>query len=451
MVNLFSLLLVLGGGMGIALVIRSGFSLLPTAVLISGGLALIAGILHILIDVPVLALWWVFVLGGTLALLSFKKTRQRIVSNLKTRWKSADYMFFGITVAVVSLYSFRIPAPVGWDARSIWFFHASWLTGPAKDYIDGFSMGLIWPDYPILGPSSIALVWGHLGGENLPVGSFIILILSLAALTLCAYYLQSAFSNSVSIGVRLGIFSLLLLAGATLANGMIATGYQDVLQAALIGLLISGLLASHHRQAGPGDMALLGVWAFLAVNVKQEGFWFAVVILAAYYVASFRQIKFLDFLPLFGAIAGKLSWWAVLQINDAPDSGSTGGLFQRLPELLDFESTGWSLIGDVMQLNGWGYFTPLLLILALAVVGPILLKRAEPGSVAMPIFFLLSWLGLVALIVLTYALGDSRNDLEWWLGTSFSRIVATPDFLVWICVGSSALQLVRRTNYKISR
>jgi hypothetical protein len=232
---------------------------------------------------------------------------------------------------------------------------------------------------------------------------------------------------------------------------MIATGYQDVLQAALIGLLISGLLARHHRQAGLGDMALLGVWAFLAVNVKQEGFWFAVVILAAYYVASFRQIKFLDLLPLLGAITGKLSWWAVLQINDAPDSGSTGGLFQRLPELLDFESTGWSLIGDVMQLNGWGYFTPLLLILALAVIGPIFLKRGESGSVAMPIFFLLSWFGLVSLIVLTYALGDSRNDLEWWLGTSFSRIVATPDFLVWICVGWSALQLVRRTNYKISR
>jgi hypothetical protein len=451
MVEMFSLLLMLGGGTSVALLIRSGFSALPTAILLSGGFALIGGILHILIDVPVVVLWWILILGSTSALLLFRDTRQRIIANLKTRWKISDYLFLGITVAVVSLYSFRIPAPVGWDARSIWFFHASWLTGPAKDYIDGFSNGLIWPDYPIFGPSSIALVWGHLGGENLPVGSFIILFLSMAALSLCAYYLQSAFSNSVSLGIRSVIFSLLLLGGATLANGMIATGYQDVLQAALIGLLVCGLLVRHYGKTVPGDMAMLGVWTFLAVNVKQEGFWFAVVILAAYYVANFRQIRFLDFLPLLGAITGKLSWWAVLQINDAPDSGSTGGLFQRLPELLDFESAGWSLIGDVMQLNGWGHFTPLLLVLLLAVLGPILLKRGEPGSVALPIFFLLTWIGLVALIVLTYALGDARNNLEWWLGTSFSRIVATPDLVIWICVGWSALKVVRKPDVKISK
>jgi hypothetical protein len=123
-------------------------------------------------------------------------------------------------------------------------------------------------------------------------------------------------------------------------------------------------------------------------------------------------------------------------------------LFQRLPELLDFESAGWSLIGDVMQLNGWGHFTPLLLVLLLAVLGPILLKRGEPGSVALPIFFLLTWIGLVALIVLTYALGDARENLQWWLGTSFSRIVATPDLVIWICVGWSALHVVRKSASK---
>jgi hypothetical protein len=243
-------------------------------------------------------------------------------------------------------------------------------------------------------------------------------------------------------------FSLFLLGGASLANGMIATGYQDVLQAALIGLLVSGLLAGYYGQAGPGDLALVGVWVFLAVNVKQEGFWFAVVILTAYYLSRFRLIKAADTLPLLGAIAGKLSWFAVLEINDAPDSGSTGGLFQRLPELLDFESTGWSLIVDVLRLNGWGYFTPLFLMLTLAVSGPILLKRGESGTYAVPIFLLLSWLGLVVLIVLTYALGDARTSLEWWLGTSFIRIVATSDLVVWVCVAWSALHLVRKSPSK---
>ena len=130
-------------------------------------------------------------------------------------------------------------------------------------------------------------------------------------------------------------------------------------------------------------------------------------------------------------------------MNGAPDSGSTGGLFGRLPELLDFDSTGWMLIGEVLRQAGLEHFTLLLILLLLTVAGLAILNWKEAGALNASAFFVLSWLGLATLIVLTYALGDPRDSLEWWLATSFYRIVATPDFLIWTSVGWSILHMSR--------
>jgi hypothetical protein len=48
--------------------------------------------------------------------------------------------------------------------------------------------------------------------------------------------------------------------------------------------------------------------------------------------------------------------------------------------------------------------------------------------------YLMVGLGVLTIIFVTYSLGDSREQIDWWLGTSYSRITASFKSVVWTTV-----------------
>lgn len=48
--------------------------------------------------------------------------------------------------------------------------------------------------------------------------------------------------------------------------------------------------------------------------------------------------------------------------------------------------------------------------------------------------FLLVGLGILIIIFVTYSLGDDSDRIDWWLGTSYSRITASFKSVVWTTV-----------------
>jgi len=412
---------------------RSGaFFLAPV---LSGVAAVFSSMLHVIIDVPILLIWAFFTILFISTVVLSPKLRVVSIENLVGIVRSRiDLMFLLIFSAGSAAALISTPAPLGWDARSMWFAIPSYLNGPAEQYLTAQAGGAQtgWVDYPLFGPGSLATVWQLMGvSENLWSGSRLYGLIGISLVALVGYLLFTKYGSDKNIYfVAIG-FSGLVSAGFFVGGG-INTGYMDTIQ----GLLVAATLAScliWSRESLLRSTALVGIVSIAAMSAKQEGFWFALLVLSVTAVFYFPNRQFWFLLAILPLTASRLFWVSFSDYVNMPESGSTGGLIARMPELLDPYSLAWEIIPKIL----FDWFVPqngkLFIIFVLAVAALLVANRTSSiraKYLDVNLYFMVG-LGILTIIFLTYSLGDSRGQIDWWLGTSYSRITASFKSVVW--------------------
>ena len=425
-----------------ALLSRGALAYLLSPVM-SAFAALIAGIVHVLVDVSVLVIWAALV-SLQIPPLIHKASRVRMLESLKI--EKSDFSDFASLVSAGALGLVALittPAPLAWDARSIWFLHAAWLNGPALYFREAqFLPAGSWPDYPILGPSLMALSFQATGGDsNLWLASRVVgvLVLLIASWTVTA--LVARWNPKLHFGFVAAVTLAFGLAFTVLADGYYNAGYMDALQAVSVVAVFASVL-SLPSQVRVTDLLAPSVLFVVAANVKQEGFWFAfgALLLGLAYQLLKKNYVALSLVLVAGLT--RLGWSAFQEHLEMPENFHTAEVFSRLPSLVagDPELLGridllWSTWGQPRSL---GYVFIAISATALLAV---LRFRSSQGvdKLFLPIVLLLAPVGVLTVAILTYGLG--KGDLEWWLGTSYTRITASFEALALFSVAFAAIAL----------
>jgi hypothetical protein len=434
-----------------ATLIRSPLAYLFAPV-ISAAVALLAGILHVLIDIPILAIWSLALVAQAPLAIS-KGSRQAMIAALTVSRK--DFVTFGqlATATVLSAVAvITTPAPLAWDARSIWFLHAAWLNGPALFFREAqFLPAGSWPDYPVLGPSLMALAYQATGGDaNLWLASRIIGVLVLiVGVWAIATFIQR-FAPKLHFSYATAIVALFTLSCTLLADGYYNAGYMDALQAVTVVALFSSVLS---LPDGPKILNLVpsALLFLVAANIKQEGFWFAIGALLLGLTIQLARKQFVPLLLLPFAALVRVGWSAFQEHLGMPDNGHTAEVIERLPRLLQGDE---ELIGNIDLIwSTWGQprsFGYVVIALAAAFVVPLLLPRGSDWirRFLVPTVLLAAPIGVLSVAIVTYALGQS-GGLEWWLGTSYTRITASFEALSLFAAAAAAILLLPESKPKV--
>lgn len=415
-----------------ALIFRSCNAIYFAPVL-SATYALVAGLIHLVVDLPIWAVWLFLVALSTSSVLSVSSWRSSLVTSLQDVLIGSKNKYSMFAFALFQLVSWvTTPAPLIWDARSIWFHHASWLNGPALYYREAqFLPAGAWPDYPIAGPANMALSWQlTFTDENLWLASRAMGMLFVAAVFLAGNLIIERANSNLSTWAHTGYLVVFASSATLIGNGWFNTGYQDSLQAATVLMLFAILISM--QQTNQLRMSIAAAVVFLlAANIKQEGFWFATGVLAlGLFVLVSRRLLWPLLLVAWVAIV-RFVWAAISEDLDMPENSHTAEVLDRLPQLLDLDSTVWISIGQIWTEAIQPNSLPLLLAAPAAALGILLVSEWKPAEkLALASAWVLAPIGVLFVAVVTYALGES-HDLSWWLGTSYTRITATFDLLAF--------------------
>lgn len=432
------------------------FVFLPASAIVSRGAAaylvspalsalasLIAGLVHVLVDVPILVIWSTLA-ALQLPILVLKSSRARALESLriaKTDFSAIASLISAGVLGVVAVIT--TPAPLAWDARSIWFHHAAWLNGPAIYYKEAQFLPVgSWPDYPILGPSLMALSFQVTGGDsNFWLASRVVgtLVLLIAGWTVVSLILR--WNPKLHFGFVAAFTLAFGLAFTVLADGYYNAGYMDALQAVSVVAVFASLLSL------PVKVRLLNLVVpaalfIVAANIKQEGFWFAFGALLLGLAYQILRKNFVALSLIGVAVLTRLGWSAFQEHLEMPENFHTADVFSRLPSLLAGDS---ELLGRIDLLwNTWGQPRSLgyvfLAILAVALLATIRFRSTQGvDKFFLPLVLLLAPIGVLSVVILTYGLGT--GDLEWWLGTSYTRITATFEALALFSIAFAGIAL----------
>lgn len=341
--------------------------------------------------------------------------------------------------------------PLAWDARSIWLSKASWLNGPANQYLTAQQDNLSGqPEYPLAGPASIATVWSSLGIEEdlhlgVAVNSLIPVAIIGAALSLAACHSEN-FGNSLS-SQAFAMVPLVCL--FSLSSGLIVQGLMDISLAASVSALAI-LLFRAGNDSHPGWLFCVTALIIIAGNLKQEGAVFSGIVLAAFYIwralagkNKFRVSSRAYF--LFFAIWGidRALWSVFSNFAGLRDSVSTSEIFANSAELLSPDSKFYEYIGKVLTdprfswtLASLAIFSSIVLFVELFV--SIRLRRVIYFYFAP---FVTSSVLVLATIGVTYSLGGDRDSLDWWLANSLDRLLSTPILLLVTMLSLAVVEL----------
>jgi hypothetical protein len=426
-----------------ALLSRGALAYLLSPVM-SAFAALIAGLVHVLVDVSVLVIWAALV-SLQIPPLIHKASRVRMLESLKI--EKSDFSDFASLVSAGALGLVALittPAPLAWDARSIWFHHAAWLNGPAIYFREAQFLPVgSWPDYPILGPSLMALSFQATGGDsNFWLASRVVgvLVLLIASWTVAA--LVARWNPKLHFGFVAAVTLAFGLAFTVLADGYYNAGYMDALQAVSVVALFASVL-SLPTQVRVTGLIVPGVLFVVAANIKQEGFWFAfgALLLGLAYQVLKRNYIALGLIVVAGLT--RIGWGAFQEHLKMPDNGHTAEVIERLPLLLVGEHEVLGALGLIWtswgQPRSSGYL--LIAILASSVLLVLWGKQVNwQARAVIPALLLAAPAGVLLVAILTYALGQS-GGLEWWLGTSYTRITSTFEALALFSVAFAAIAL----------
>lgn len=449
--NLFAVILFLIPGFILSLVFLPRVQALFASGLLASLIAIFSGIFHVWIDVPIHIVWMGLSAITLTVVLLIPFTRKVIRSNLYVSWTWVEICQIAVVLGLLMLVVLYPPAPLGWDARSIWLFHASWLNDSASAFIDAQHLPAIdWahPDYPLLGAATIAVLWGMLGqGENLTLGLQVISLIAVFTAALSGSLAISALSKTGNRWINLTAFTLLIIAGFSVGGGLFNQAYMDTLQAFLIVCLISALLPTLIGRMNFNQAHFAGLVGISAMNVKQEGFWFSLVVILVSLVVTFYDQYASKYLPLVLVVGFFGMWKIFLESIHSAQQADVAGISDRLPELLHLDSTAWNILFRLIANEG---FTSLGKVAVLITLFSIAILVSNPGKISIKLVSLLvgSWLLIIGVIFLTYALAQTRDKIDWWLATSYIRVISTPILIAWFIVFVAVITATQRLRIR---
>lgn len=339
------------------------------------------------------------------------------------------HLAFLVGVVAVPLLAVR-RAPVDWDARSIWFFHADWFwTGGAKAVaaFDDPSLAFSHPDYPPLAPGTAASVWTLLG-RDLELAQLTFSLLGASALVTMAAVL--ALVTRVPRRCSAGIGAALILAAYGMAAGGGTNGYVDLLWAAAFAAGAIGLLLG---ESNPAASVVGAICVAVAMLTKNEGMVAGVLLLAAVVVTRrWRSGLVLAAAPMALAAVWALTARALGAEGDLASQGRLSGLLRLDSEVL---SRAGPTLAGMWRWCRW----ELIVAVAVAAVGVAVARRDRTTMVGHGVLRL--WVavaGCLASLLLAYLI--SPHGIEWHLRTSVDRTTLAPrllllvDIAVWVMV-----------------
>ena len=320
----------------------------------------------------------------------------------------------GAAMAFLTYLMLHAAAPHGeWDAWSIWNLRARFLFR-AQEFVSPFSNVIEWshPDYPLLLPGVVALLWHAGGAESTAITGAVNLLFLISAVAVPAVVVW------LLRGPGLGALCALVVLGATGMVRISASLYADVPLAAFI--VIAGSLAVYALEtpgAGIGPLLLAGLAAGFGAWTKNEGLLFCVSLLAAHLLSVSapaeigRRVRTL--VPLLVGVAVVLALAGHFKVRIAPQNdlvnASNLALFSaKMSDSGRFLTTFLAFAGALLlPLGGFAVWLALVRF-----------RVGLSGATILPLVA-----GTLQLIgyFLVY-LGTSK-DLVWQLDTSLPRLL----------------------------
>lgn len=327
-------------------------------------------------------------------------------------------------VATVPLLAVRRP-PVDWDARAIWLLHADWLRvggAEAASEMGNPLFNVTHPDYPPLGPATVAGVWTVLE-RDYEVGQLVVAILGMSATVVTAVAVCTVLSGAAT---RLATVAAgaLVLAAYGLAGASATNGYVDLVSAAALTGAAVWLLFGRRG----GDAALGVVCLAAAMMTKNEGMAAGAGVVAVLIaVKGWRRTVALGAGPLALAALWTVTARSVGAESDIATTARITDLLSLDPVVIDRAAP---TVVALWQRSKWEIVTAAVLT---AVVAGVARRDRDRmvgrGPVALWAVSMFCFTTLVVVYVL------SPQEITWYLATSAARTTVAPRLLLLVeCV-----------------
>lgn len=341
------------------------------------------------------------------------------------------WILFGLAAAMALCTYLMLSgaAPHGeWDAWSIWNLRARFLFR-AQEFTSPFSPLMDWshPDYPILLPGAIALLW-HVSGSDspgIPAAAGLCCLISAVAVPFSTIRLLR--------GSGLAALCAIVILGASTLVRNSASQYADVPLSAFIVIAVSLLvygLADQSRErlslAGQftGPVLPAGVAAGFAAWTKNEGllFWLALGAALLLCVRSREEwrARIRLMLPLAGGVLLIFMLVGHFKVHQAPpndllNASNMSLLGARMTNFARFGATFWAFVSEFLAFGNTKLPPIALFGIWFALV------RFRPSLTTTHLLPLAIAAFQLAGYFLVYV--AASKDLDWQLNTSLSRLL----------------------------
>jgi hypothetical protein len=405
--------------------------------IISGGIVVatayyLCSLLHVTLNLS-MALFTYLILILAASALIIQKTRRSIFVNLSLKsFKQSTWLALNAIVLYVST-SIFVSDGIGWDSRSIWLLHAKWINAiePYKniqlDPIFKFSH----PDYPISGSSTMSYFMNSLE-NNL---NYIQGTKGLAYIQFCIiFYLSYLIANLVSrTGVvhTITIFVTFNLVSFQGGDYGITTGYMDLLSASIIATFAISLLTIKVGKTHTNQNLLLVIITIYGAGLKQETFYGLLIVFISFGATQLitREINYSFLYFILPGISIFLIWQLHLSTAGISSTSDASGIIRNMKP----DSANFSLFIDYFAgyVRNGGFQQFMFAFLGLLLIWTFNRKICQADRYE-KIFFTIFISSYQIFMIITYCFGNTRVSLEWWMFTSYDRIVMTPNIMM-IC------------------
>ena len=290
-----------------------------------------------------------------------------------------------------------------WDAWAIWTQHAKFLTFDSE-FSQLFDKRLEWthPDYPLMLPSIIAMVWKSFGNFS----PYVPAVFSYLTSTALVLLVLTPFMEKKSKLLGIGLF--LVLTCSLVLFPFVTGQYSDTLLATFILLplvLLSILPASNPLFY----FSLIGFFAASSGWIKNEGLMYFAIFSFCFFLKYLRQPKFLlhyglgALFPVLIIVIFKLKFATSNYLMD--ESGTSN--YERFTDVSRYEFI-WNYAIT--------YLTENCQFLLISFIAILLLNFRFYLSFAF-------WVLLLLFCSYFFAYIFSPYGLEWQMSTSFSRLI----------------------------
>ena len=364
--------------------------------------------------------------------------RRPTFSELRSRSRfgaqAADAGF--ILVPTLMIYWLHRPLPLGWDPRSIWWFHATLFLhgGPATLLVNGNpSYGFNHGNYPPGASSVAATAWWLAGGKNLLVAETLTSLLTTLSIT---FLVLIVIGRRTAFSYLLGFLFAISITG--LGLGYSAYGYVGILCATLMASsLVAFLAIPDHRTS-----LILGALLLCAATlVKGEALIFGGIVLVVAFVFKHNARRILVLAGVL-AMLPSILWQALIFRNTHSVSGDFS--LVELSKLFESDHRAKFRFAYLSILHATWPLNLAAVIVLLVAIGVFTLRfgRRRMWSSLMPaVGMVVVALTFEVTTAVVYASGAPWKDMYLWMDNSLEREIAFPQILLIASVVACTLAL----------